>query len=218
MYAEDSNGKLMTGINSNGEDATWMQMLRSYYQNPKIRLCPTAKKLRWDENGDPTGFDGRFAGWGPWPNSGGWWTKGDYGSYGINEWSYGVLPDGSTAWGGDPDANWGKLDVPGAGNVPLMLDCYWDGGCADTTNGPPPSPDDLGGYGLMARFCTDRHNTATNGLFYDLSARKLGIKELWTLKWNRKTNTKGPFTLAGGATRATWESAGAYWMAGYKAY
>ena len=100
MYLEENNGKFMTGVTPGGNDATWMQMLRPYYQTPKIRTCPTATRTRWDEYGNNTGADGRFSAWGIWWNTGTWWTKGDYGSFGLNEWAYSQLPDGTTAWGG----------------------------------------------------------------------------------------------------------------------
>jgi prepilin-type processing-associated H-X9-DG protein len=40
----------------------------------------------------------------------------------------------------------------------------------------------------MWRFCVDRHIGGTNGLFFDLSARKVGLKELWELEWHRNWN------------------------------
>jgi len=34
--------------------------------------------------------------------------------------------------------------------------------------------------------------------------RKVGLKELWTLKWSKSFNTAGPWTPAGGVTAADW--------------
>ncbi|GAH40252.1 unnamed protein product, partial [marine sediment metagenome] len=33
-----------------------------------------------------------------------------------------------------------------------------------------------------------------NHLFMDWSVRKVGLKELWKLKWHRNFNTNGPWT------------------------
>jgi len=41
-------------------------------------------------------------------------------------------------------------------------------------------------------------------VFMDFSVRKVGLKELYTLKWHRKFNTGGPFTIAGGVQESKW--------------
>jgi hypothetical protein len=46
-------------------------------------------------------------------------------------------------------------------------------------------------------------------MFADWSARKVSIKQLWTLKWNRQFDTSGPWTPAGGAQPDNWPN----WMA-----
>ena len=43
----------------------------------------------------------------------------------------------------------------------------------------------------MRLFCLDRHNQNINAVFLDLSARKVGLKELWTLKWHKEFDTSG---------------------------
>jgi len=40
----------------------------------------------------------------------------------------------------------------------------------------------------MKRVCIDRHNGYVNGVFLDFSARRIGLKELWVLKWHRSFN------------------------------
>jgi hypothetical protein len=40
--------------------------------------------------------------------------------------------------------------------------------------------------------------------FIDLSARRVGLKELWTLKWHRRFNTAGRWTKAGGVRPSDW--------------
>jgi len=66
----------------------------------------------------------------------------------------------------------------------------------------------------MQRLCVNRHNGAENLLFMDFSARKVGLKELWTLKWHRSYNTEGPWTKAGGALPNDWPA----WMRGFRDY
>ncbi len=66
----------------------------------------------------------------------------------------------------------------------------------------------------MGLFCISRHGDAVNFLFMDWSARKVGLKELWTLKWHRQFNTAGPWTRAGGVLPSDWPE----WMRNFKDY
>ena len=56
----------------------------------------------------------------------------------------------------------------------------------------------------MARTCINRHRGFVCVSFGDGSARKVGLKELWVLKWHQKYDTSGPWTLAGGVTDDDW--------------
>ena len=74
----------------------------------------------------------------------------------------------------------------------------------------------------MARYCINRHNGYVNGLFCDWSVRKVGLKELWTLKWHRNFDINGPWTIAGfngnvTACAAAWDGA-APWMKNFPEY
>jgi prepilin-type processing-associated H-X9-DG protein len=62
--------------------------------------------------------------------------------------------------------------------------------------------------------CINRHDGYVNGLFLDWSVRKVGLKELWTLKWHREYNTGGPWTKAGGVGPEDWPA----WMRSFKDY
>lgn len=64
----------------------------------------------------------------------------------------------------------------------------------------------------MQRVCIDRHDGAVNSLFMDWSTRKVGLKELWMLKWHRQYNTAGPWTKAGGVMPTDWPQ----WMSQFK--
>jgi prepilin-type processing-associated H-X9-DG protein len=67
---------------------------------------------------------------------------------------------------------------------------------------------------MLEDCCMNRHNGYVNGLFLDGSVRKVGLKELWTLKWYPKFNTRGPWTKAGGAKSEDWPQ----WMQRFKDY
>jgi hypothetical protein len=66
----------------------------------------------------------------------------------------------------------------------------------------------------MGRYCLDRHDGFLGSIFLDFSGRKVGLKELWTLKWHRKFNTSGPWTSAGGAVASDWPE----WLRRFKDY
>ncbi len=62
--------------------------------------------------------------------------------------------------------------------------------------------------------CINRHNGYVNGLFLDWSARRVGLKELWTLKWNKQFDTSNKWTKAGGMQPEDWPK----WMRNFKDY
>ena len=66
----------------------------------------------------------------------------------------------------------------------------------------------------MSYFCIDRHSGGINGMFLDSSVRKVGLKELWTLKWNFISRGDGPLTKAGGVKPEDWPQ----WMRKFKDY
>ena len=71
------------------------------------------------------------------------------------------------------------------------------------------------GYGNeMMHFAINRHETGTNVLFMDFTARKVGLKELWKLKWHRMFPINGPWTAAGGVQPSDWPE----WMRNFKEY
>jgi hypothetical protein len=66
----------------------------------------------------------------------------------------------------------------------------------------------------MGRYCLNRHDGFAGCLFLDYSARKVGLKELWTLKWHKEYVKAGPWTLGGGAQPSEWPE----WMRSFKDY
>ena len=85
----------------------------------------------------------------------------------------------------------------------------------DSTDAPPPAPDSTSMNYLSIRpFCIPRHGGFVNCLFMDWSVRKVGLKQLWTLRWYPGCNTSGAYTLAGHADAGKWPA----WMRGYRDY
>jgi len=60
----------------------------------------------------------------------------------------------------------------------------------------------------------NRHAGGINMLFGDGAVHKVGIKELWTLKWHDTFDTAGPWTKAGGVRPEDWPE----WMRKFKDY
>ena len=191
----------------------WVTKLYTYHRSRKLILCPMATKpLDW------TGSKNRAwiipAGSTEIPD---WEVEDVIGSYGINDWCYNAGPDVETTWDELVEWCWRSGSVKGAGNIPLLLDCIHLGGFPHHTDAPPETEDIFGfSVGQMQRFCINRHNGTINGLFLDLSVRKIGLKELWTLKWHKKFITHGVWTTAGGVTRDDWANHGTGWMKNFE--
>ncbi|MHC4070252.1 MAG: type II secretion system protein [Planctomycetota bacterium] len=211
MYTGDYNGYFHEGWFVGAAPVRhWMTTLRSYYGNEqKLRFCPAATKPRTE------GARGITSAWGIF--YGGWTGAGedDFGSFGINSW---VLnpPEGQEVKG-PPKKYWRTADVKKAANVPLFLDAWWFDGWSESTNEPLEFEDIyISGNSMeaMGDFCVNRHNGFLDGLFLDFSVRKIGIKELWKLKWHRTFNTDDRWTIAGGVNPDDWPE----WMQGFKDY
>ena len=197
MYALDNNDSLPSGWNSG---KMWMTDLLSYYQNTdELRLCPAAKKFLSEIQGNTPG---EFTAWGVYGENGYtipyWGEKGQYGSYSVNGWAHNPLevgapgtynvPKGSTYY----DYYWRKFsNAKSPSAVPLMGGGMWEGANTLDTDAPPPSrgvaaPNNAVASGGVSTYCLDRHNGGPNWLFMDNQVRKVGMKELWRLKWNAK--------------------------------
>jgi prepilin-type N-terminal cleavage/methylation domain-containing protein/prepilin-type processing-associated H-X9-DG protein len=96
---------------------------------------------------------------------------------------------------------------------PVFLDAAYRYALPGSKDNPPLLERHDGGI-RMQSFCVNRHNGYTNGLFLDWSVRRIGLKELWTLKWHNDFDTAGPWTKAGGALLEDWP----HWMRGFKDY
>ena len=205
MYFDDNDG--LFSSYADGKTGFWMSVLRPYYTDVgKMRCCPEAITPMAPE-GCSFCSGSTFKAWGRLREAD-WAIEGDYGSYGLNAWIYSDRAD---------EEYWrGRRNVRNARNVPLLLDCIWVDGWPRPSDEPPRAGDGLSGYSvpMMARFCINRHNGLVNGTFLDASVRKLGLKELWTLKWHRTFDTTGVYTVAGGVMPEDWPD----WMRSFKDY
>lgn len=195
MYLNNNDGYFFEGsLPASVDDPTrgrWMNALRSYYSNePKIRCCPTATKTQFELDGNGQQIQvrrwGTFVAWGVFDGSS-WTTQGDYGSYGINRWLTNPAP-GVSPRDRPTENNWRTCNVQGAANIPMFLDCAWVGGWPEGHSNEPPEYEgewQEKRLNNIKRFCLNRHNGTINGAFLDFSVRKIGLKQLWKLKWHR---------------------------------
>jgi prepilin-type N-terminal cleavage/methylation domain-containing protein/prepilin-type processing-associated H-X9-DG protein len=223
-YATDNEGRLAsTNLHTYYEDHAgwiwddpWFHAWSSpNWGNPnqyvklgieKLICCPVATRtIPHTEIGMPMG--GSFVAWGEGES---------YGSYGGN-WLVGVPARDD---GLDKECYWRSINDRNAGEAPLMFDCCW---CVSGINerSLPPKCDAVPFRTFIEerRFgadctCFNRHDGGNNCLFLDWSVRKVGLKELWTLRWNRKFDTRGPWTKAGGVQAEDWPA----WMRKFKDY
>lgn len=214
MYKANNDGKFFKATQGN----TWIEPLKTYYQDVKdsLFLCPMATK-HYIENPnelitDPlldSAVKKRF--WALKYIGGGTkfhaWILFEpkmFCSYGLNDW---VMDD-----------RWNFTSM----NVPVLLDCIWRGARPHYLDQPPPNeyyPSTTAqgldnSYSAMQYFTINRHDGGINSVFKDGSVRKVGLKELWTLKWHQWFNSTGPWTLSGGVEPSDWPQ----WMSKFKDY
>jgi prepilin-type N-terminal cleavage/methylation domain-containing protein len=135
-------------------------------------------------------------------------------SYGFNYHLF--FPD---AWipfrnfGNPKDMSFNTYMVTGSAKIPAFLDATSYLGLPDNNSDPPYREHDDRDFN-MGRFCINRHKGYINSVFLDWSVRKVGLKELWTLKWYPQFDTANKWTRAGGVQPEAWPK----WMQGFKDY
>jgi prepilin-type N-terminal cleavage/methylation domain-containing protein/prepilin-type processing-associated H-X9-DG protein len=192
-------------------------------QTKGICFCPMASKPSNTEQQfvlSPWRAGGTFKAW-VFTRTGASSTDGDIrGSYGINDWICAADSDweAESLW---RRRCWTTADVKGTDNIPVQLDSCWAWGGWWPLGLPisPPKCDAIPDAYVADRtwrdgVCINRHDGGINGLFLDWSVRKIGLKELWTLKWHREYDTVNRWTKAGGIQPEDWPQ----WMRGFKDY
>jgi len=168
FYTDDHNGFFAPrgGGGSATQDSMngWPQILRPYYGNVKIILCPAATRLY--ENGAKPPYAA--------------WTddSGEYhSSYTINLY---LAKE-------DDDDFWRTPNTKGAAYAPMLSDGNWKDAQPYPSDEPPPyhgfwwEPNN----NEMKRVCIDRHGNYVNICFLDFSMKQIGLKQLWTIHWSR---------------------------------
>jgi len=197
MYTGDNDGYFQEGwtVDITCGDR-WFDLLRPYFgDNNDILFCPTAPESKCRENGEGirTGENGKFSAWGkfiggPIGGDGVDWTSlhSSAGSYGIN--IYVCNPTAEVGFP-EPEDFWRTTNVKNPGEIPLLFDSLWLDVFNDTPADDEPEFDgdftENGHIFPMKNVCIDRHSEHVNMLFLDLTVRRVGLKELWLLKWHR---------------------------------
>ena len=179
----------------------------------KLWFCPTAKKPVIDEQGNQAATLNIYNAWGIFTNTetcsvtqktyyAG--PNGMAGSYTINGYVLTIPTDWNFEGGVPARDGWRKSSAPGANNIPLFVDALRFDLWPLHSQGPATNEFERWTGNNMGRCCINRHDGYVGCAFLDFSARKVGLKELWTLKWHKSFNTQGPWTLAGGVTADMW--------------
>jgi len=211
LYGGDNEGSLPVGWNGG---TMWMTDLLAYYEGVNdLCLCPSARQLLsrkqniWEAN--------EISAWGKYGDGAypvpSWGEEGMYGSYGANGWGHNPLDVGVAGTfnvsADDRGKYWRKMvNVTRAGTIPLLGGCMWDGTTPNEGDAPPEYQGVQEPGSNISIFCLDRHNGGPNMLFMDTSARKVGLKELWRLRWHRQWDRS--------ATLPIWPD----WMDKYRDY
>ena len=202
LYANDNEDSFPQSVEGDGVTAADAWMLGAtlpYYKDLDMRMCPSTKP---PPPGDTKLEGGTFEEWGVFgesPDGSQWYDSFATGSYGFNDWCADVPP-----WA--PDQFWPGLNTinvirktyeQGAYNIPLVGDSvFLDTAPKEHDDAPSNAEHEADEYmasyanNSMKYYCIDRHKGGINATFVDMTARHVGIKELWLLKWHKNFGTR----------------------------
>lgn len=204
MYTDENDGKFpyaSSGLMPRGQ---WIEALRSEWQTEgDIIRCPSATKFKVYKGDMPHGsYTTTYEM--DYETVAGQEEIKEKCSYGMNVWAYSEHPTSGFLLGNDKNY-WQRITVRSGSNIPMFMDSMWRGarpGYPDEGEGDmimPSFEDDTNDWsakgvgGGIRHFAMPRHGSGAkagiNVLFFDLSARHVMIKELWTLKWHKNFNT-----------------------------
>ncbi len=225
LYTEDNQGRLPEKCGG----SLWLirgSVLRegdpnrpSVYQDVKangIACCPMATKPRDDDAPGTFRIGTSTSPYRLWGKSGSTFEAWEIttplprfrGSYGLNAWLFSSSFDTSVPEQFRLFRPLNIYPLKGRAKIPVLLDSTEPLVNFLEFFAPPQNEQDAWGFFI------NRHDGYINGLFVDWSVRKVGLKELWTLKWNMQYETAGPWTKAGGIQPEDWPP----WMRNFKDY
>lgn len=224
MFTDENDGKFWLS-EPDTPGYWWIAYMEERYQSRiknKLWFCPSSQKPVRDERGNSLQTLNIFNAWGIFTKSdkSTLCADGVSGSYSIN--GYCLIPQArqggtpkATYEGGVPTQYGWKMASEGAGSqAPWFIEALRFDLWPLPTAGPAQREFEAWGDNNMGRCCINRHQGFVNAAFMDWSARGVGLKELWTLKWHKNFNTAGPYTLAGGAKASDWPQ----WIQRFKDY
>jgi len=205
IYTEENDGKFWDS--DPGTPAYWFprymdDRIKNWKKN-KLWFCPSATKPIIDEYGVQAPTFNIFNAWGIFTGSN-LSEDGIAGSYGIN--GYCLIPRTATTYesGVSTQDGWKTAGGRNAAQVPWWIEALRFDLWPLPTHAPADNEFAAWSGNLMARCCINRHQGFLNAAFMDWSVRKVGLKELWTLKWHKTFDTGGPWTQAGGVQPSDW--------------
>jgi prepilin-type N-terminal cleavage/methylation domain-containing protein/prepilin-type processing-associated H-X9-DG protein len=201
MYAGDWDKKLMDMNAYNGRwmSHAWATLMHPYYKTFDICICPAAT-FRWSKM---VNYSHPLASW-DFTLLGDTLIEEEFDTYYLvgNEYAYGSY--GKNPWVSEPSPELIGEDfydykyyfqtvlINKAHQIPLFGDCNYTGGFPHVHDEPVETwlhgPVDLFPPGEINRWNLDRHNLSVNLLFLDSSVRKVGLKQLWQLRWSKENN------------------------------
>ena len=213
-YTSDNDGKIW---HHTGPEIEFLHPFGPFQQSETsehidLLLCPTARVANWEQVEYLVDVTLEGCTFSPWVKRSFMHRPFLISSYGFNIYIFDQSVHHEVPlW---VDQYWGTCLVRGAARVPFLLDSRRPAAGPNLPNMTPPEYEDITPTGGMATYCINRHIEGINSLFMDWSVRKVGLKELWTLKWHRQFDTANEWTKAGGVKPEDWPE----WMQGFKDY
>jgi prepilin-type N-terminal cleavage/methylation domain-containing protein/prepilin-type processing-associated H-X9-DG protein len=193
LYAADNNDKIVWAKDPSGN--MWLTSLAPYYENPDIKICPSAKKVREFDSSVAAGngLGSRVDPDGSCYES--WWAFGMDGetvhasSYGMN--GFAQAPEDQTMGGmikNRKDDFWGKSTVGMPSKIPLIMANLW-------RQAWPPEDSSTVTFNDVPGECSDnfykwfifiRHDDRNNVSFLDGHVERVYLPDMGMLKWHRQ--------------------------------
>lgn len=191
----DPNGRFVSG-DKGTPGFWWVKYLSEEHKDwkrTKIWFCPAASTPVMTADGHSVQRPMIFRAWGIYRGTG-LGPNGISGSYGLNGYVI-LIAGGLYESGVSAKDGWQDLrEVLNGNTVPMFVDALRYDLWPLPTDTAASNEFAAWSSNMMARCCINRHDAAVNCLFVDGSVRKVGLKELWTLKWHQSFNTAGPWT------------------------